>query len=181
MYLQDDFDAGYRPLVISSDDVTDISKSLNNNQKLFASVGAFSGSLAYGADSLKQPPSFDVNTAAGVANSRTSAVQGLDAPESGSGSESDQYPPVTSSSLLGRSDSVNVMTLGGMDYGSDDSQDCAGAGGGGSGGGGGVGKPLVISPAIYRGQNTPIPRPRQPTPSKTRRKSDKVRRITSQE
>ena len=36
MYFQDDFDAGYRPLVISSDDVTDISQSLNNNQKLLA-------------------------------------------------------------------------------------------------------------------------------------------------
>ena len=163
IFAQDDFDIGYRPLMISADDDTDASQSQSSKQASLATSDSYvsnnNHSQDYSARDLQQ---FDINASA---RAQLEADPGHEASGSEQSSESEQPPaqqqqPV-SSALIHNPDSLSAMTLGAMDYASDDSQDY---------------KRLVISPAIYRGQNTPIAKPRQPTPSKTRRKSDKVGR-----
>ena len=161
IFAQDDFDIGYRPLMISADDDTDASQSQSSKQTSLETSHSYvsnnNHSQDYSARDLQQ---FDINASA---RAQLEADPGHEASGSEQSSESEQPPqqqPV-SSALIHNPDSLSAMTLGAMDYASDDSQDY---------------KRLVISPAIYRGQNTPIAKPRQPTPSKTRRKSDKVGR-----
>ena len=161
IFTQDDFDIGYRPLMISADDDTDASQSQSSKQTSLETSHSYvsnnNHSQDYSARDLQQ---FDINASA---RAQLEADPGHEASGSEQSSESEQLPPQqqpVSSALIHNPDSLSAMTLGAMaDYASDDSQDY---------------KRLVISPAIYRGQNTPIAKPRQPTPSKTRRKSDKV-------
>ena len=174
---QDEFDDGYRPLVISSEvdhsDPKQPSESETTQRQHYETA-----SLTTVAKTTPTTINDDSATATKLSNhhhqrmvlntlhhkpdsnrieSETTSVNSV--------TDTPIHLPVPEKPFSGytsNSDSIETtMTLGQMECQSDDSSDY------------GAGK-LVISPAIYRGQNTPIPKPRQPTPSKTRRKSDKV-------
>ena len=160
--FQEDFDDGYGRLVITDD------AHVNNNQ----STTTKSTETPYDAKTQNNNTTTKALTLLAQDHVRflqqtirtAETHEAAETPEIAESYSSE--PSSESEQMLGggyshSTDSQSGMTLGGMEYGSDDSQ-------------GGASKRLVISPAIYRGQNTPIAKPRQPTPSKTRRKSDKV-------